>query len=237
MARVPLTIPKNYRKPLAKLLALDSSGLQKLVGALRTAKAAIPVGRFGARIAAELQVDPEDARELFQLLGSLYILRTRRGLSIEDLVDGLRDAAVAEGQRQEPLSTEPQNWEPLKRHLTDLLSLDQSLGISAKGYDIWQEQACLFCAARMLTDLRPIFGGDVKESPTAGVILHTLHLSYHEGETTEELFLALAPADIRELQRILERALQKEKTLRTTAARCGMECVESDAHSRFPEET
>jgi hypothetical protein len=84
-----------------------------------------------------------------------------------------------------------------------------------------------FCDARILTDLRPIFGGEV-DAPKAMIIVHTLKLSYHDAATGkhEELFVAIDDEDIEKLKRILERAERKAKSLVSRLQLAGIKTVD-----------
>jgi hypothetical protein len=71
----------------------------------------------------------------------------------------------------------------------------------------------LYCGARIISDIRPVFGDSVEELPVSAVITHTLKLGYDEMREHKEFFIVLDEADLDALQDVLERAKVKGDTL------------------------
>jgi len=77
-------------------------------------------------------------------------------------------------------------------------------------------------SARVLTDLRPVFGADPKQAPAAAVIIHNLKIAHQAGREIREFFVALDNQDLRKLQEVLERAVKKEASLSSVAEKAGL---------------
>ena len=72
-----------------------------------------------------------------------------------------------------------------------------------------------FVAARILTDIRPIFHLDVLEKPESALLVHMLRITERDtfGKRADTYF-ALDSNDVRRLKGLVDRALKKEETLR-----------------------
>ena len=75
-------------------------------------------------------------------------------------------------------------------------------------------------------DLRPVFRTDLGERPPAFVVVHNLKVGYRESGEYREFFVALDTLDVHALKEALDRALEKEKSLRTIADKCNLNLLE-----------
>jgi len=89
-------------------------------------------------------------------------------------------------------------------------------GIISKIDDLRTESQHVFCHARVVTDLRPVFGSDVQKGPMAILVTHNLKIAYHGsgGSGTHELYVSMDASDLSELKDVILRAEAKAKTLR-----------------------
>jgi hypothetical protein len=110
---------------------------------------------------------------------------------------------------------------------------EKTLGTTAKALSVVIENERLLCSdnSRIVTDMRPIYGADVKDSPDAAVITHLFKLAFHEGPEMElkENYFAMNTADLRVLRRLLDRALAKDESLRAKLKKSGFDILESDS--------
>lgn len=97
--------------------------------------------------------------------------------------------------------------------ITALLEI-QSLKVSTKAWSLLEENDKIFTDARVVTDLRPVFGDEAVAPLAATVILHTLRIAYRTAGAGEGVFLVADDADLRALKNEIERALQKSEALR-----------------------
>jgi hypothetical protein len=72
----------------------------------------------------------------------------------------------------------------------------------------------VFYHARILTDARPVYGTDPSSTPSAVVISHTLKLSFSKDDGFGDFYIVLDRDDIEYLQDLIERAQQKEESLK-----------------------
>jgi hypothetical protein len=102
--------------------------------------------------------------------------------------------------------------ESIKERFQKILSID-TLNSLSKAIGLQREGERLYCDAQIFSDVRPVFGKDVSQDPTAAVITHTLKIGYHDGRGHQEFFLVLDQEDLGNLQEVIERASAKSETL------------------------
>lgn len=144
-------------------------------------------------------------------------------LSQEDFLQGIVDSeelAIPDGQKAE-----------FKERLKQSLELT-SLAITAKVNDVRGDHEHTFTAARILTDLRPIFEYDNISSsigkPAATVINHMLKIEYLKGHELKEMFFALDTQDITDLRAVLRRADSKALALKALIEKAGIPYLEAE---------
>ena len=102
--------------------------------------------------------------------------------------------------------------EDLRQRLAKLLGYENSLGVTSKALDVMTEHERILCGARIVTDIRPVFGRPT-DKPTAAVIVHNLKISYHQDDEHREFYVALDTEDVVRLRTLLERAEMKAQSL------------------------
>jgi hypothetical protein len=208
-----LRIPKLAQEGLAQLMELNDNEFQEVEAALRHAEPKLFRGQLASFIASRVSTRRESVEEIIRVVVSLYLIRTARKQSIPEFVEGLRQAIEAEDEPR--LKPKDDDWEPFKARLASLLSLEQSIGITSKAFDVMSDHPRVYCTsgARVLTDIRSVFSDDLTELPAAAVIVHTLKIPFHEEGSLKEFFVAMDARDLRSLREALDRAEQKGERL------------------------
>jgi hypothetical protein len=211
----PLTVPERHRPGLAAILRLNHDTVDALITALTLSSSS---RASTASVLAKLppvttDISDDELQVIVRTVLSLYALRVTREVSANDLSKDIVDAIVS-GEYRELKVTDEQAAD-LHNKLTKLLGVDP-LAYQMKARDVARQHERSFCAARILTDIRPIFGLASDNAPVDAVITHTLKITYHEGSDrdTKELFFAMDDDDIQELKAILERAEMKSESLK-----------------------
>src|SRR6185437_9861138 len=166
-----------------------------------------------AWISSEMgDVKQADIQNLVETLSSLYLVRLRSSVKPEQLAT---DVAQSFREMDNAVSADI-----LKDRLTTLLALDSLNLVDAKAKELQIEAEHAFCDSRILTDLRPVFGSNVSDSPEAMIIVHTLKIGYHDSRSQKhrEMYIALDADDINNLAEVLKRAQDKGKSLKKTLA-------------------
>jgi hypothetical protein len=165
---------------------------------------------------------PEDETlGLLVVLSSLYVTRVgKKGVTLENFSLELIEALKATEKNEKPFELSDEKVLKFRTDIKDLLSLDDSFGVTAGATSIMVELEHVWQSARILTDLRPVFGPDLRE-PKAEVLIHNLRITYREGGSSNEFFVGLDSNDLRMLRDVVERALEKESSLRSRAEKAG----------------
>jgi hypothetical protein len=146
--------------------------------------------------------------------GLLSIYLTRENQPIEEFLD--KDVFLSL-KRAEVFSEEKTNeqWKKLRSFLITALSLESTIGATAKAGPVLTQHERIFIGARIMTDLRPIYRADLSEKPDAALIVHMLKVSQRDyyGQK-KDLYFALDSNDIALMKEVIERAEKKEETLK-----------------------
>lgn len=135
---------------------------------------------------------------------------------VHDIVEGVTDD-------DESLSKDLQSQ--LEVRLNEILTVSPAQ-VVAKSYDVLTEHGCIYTSARVLTDIRPVFGQNPDVAPTAGLTVHMLNIEHLKGSDAETFVVALDAKDIQDLIDVLERAKKKNDTLRSVITSMGMEYID-----------
>jgi len=218
-------IPVQYRSGLITLKTLPSESFDELVSALKRAPLVANRKELGAWVAPEVKSIPaSDVSAIVNTLTSLYRIRVRREMASDRLIGD-----VVEAMRKLPeLRLSDDSERIVTERLVKLLNLDAFGVVETKALELKSEFEHAFCDCRIFTDLRPVFGGNVADSPKAMLIVHTLKLGYHDAHenTHREFHIALDGSDLITLRGLIERAETKAKTLRTQLESAGITPME-----------
>lgn len=99
-----------------------------------------------------------------------------------------------------------------EKNLGQILALSE-VTLKAKALSVATDSQRLFSEARILSDMRPVFGEDTSKAPLGVVLLHNLKIQFAEDGEEREFFVSLDAQDLRELQSCISRALEKEASL------------------------
>jgi hypothetical protein len=127
-------------------------------------------------------------------------------------VTGVR-ATIAE---QKALATDvlETKWPSIAKRLRDALAT-KAIEISSKALSVLVANERLMCHARVMSDIRPVFGQD-ELNPSACLILHHLKIAFHEHgdyEHTSDMYVTLEHSDLMKMRDVIDRALQKHEKL------------------------
>lgn len=217
MAR--LNIPERHRKALKSIRTLPENNIQEIRSILDGATSGV-----GQSDEADVSIDPErvirlvkstipeNLRGVWEAVLSLYLVKSQRDETTEQFVEEVCDAMERlDGDLQLPHSERG----IVASKLLSLLNAEV-FAVVTKAADLETEDERLFCQARILTDLRPVFGSEVSDGPQAVIVLHTLKVEFHEQgdlKNHREFYLRLDADDLKALREVVERAEKKARTL------------------------
>jgi hypothetical protein len=206
---VALQIPSQYLPAIGKIAKLSNGPTEELIAGLSSAKISREPLVMAERIAASTPGIPlQDLSDILDGLYALYHVREFSEVSsthfLNDLIEALSKSQVF--GLEKPATSE------LREKFRRLLNVDK-LNALSKAIRLQRDGERLFCEAKILSDMRPVFGEDTATRPLSAVITHTLKISYHEGSDHKEFFVVLDEEDLSALQTVISRAQVKSGTL------------------------
>jgi hypothetical protein len=207
---MPFEIPPEHNAAVAKMVTMPKSSVDALITALKDVPLSSDTDDIAKRISPQLPAFT--VNELESALDSLYDLYFIRELAgvprsafLDDFMEGLQNRSDF-GVRTEDLPK-------LRNRFERLLNIE-SFNILSKAKRLQRNGERLYCDAKILSDVRPVFREKPTARPTEAVITHTLMLAYHEGGEHKELHVVLDRIDLELLKGVIDRAEAKDKTLR-----------------------
>jgi hypothetical protein len=204
-----LKVPERYIPMLNAVRNLSESAASELVRALEAATLTSSHDEMTEQIADKVPSIPkEELRNIVNVIYSLYHVREfselNRNSFLDELIDSLREHADPKISAEE--------LPAIRKRFKGLLSIKSLEGLS-KAVALQREGERLYGEAKIISDIRPVFGDDVEARPVAAVITHTLKIEYHENDGHKNFFIALDEYDLDDLEQIIKRAKAKAKTL------------------------
>jgi hypothetical protein len=213
-----LRIPDEHKQGLVRLLNLGADDWQKVLNVL----AAVPItNTLATTLAEELThidgIQSTDLEDVPETLISLYIVLAHSKQEPSEVIEDIQRALEENAQLRFP--------NEISQRLSQLLDFEP-LVVSAKAEGLMYEYENIFSTARVVTDIRPVFGFDVEDLPKAAVIIHTLSLHYYHEGNHREIRLALDEFDIDDIIEALERASKKAESLKSVLETAQLTYVE-----------
>jgi hypothetical protein len=212
-------VPSALKPALLMLAELPEASAIALISAVRSLKTILNPKKMAAAIRPE--VPSIAGNELESLLKALFSLSAARVTNTVSIASFLDDVC-------ESLDLEKKGAPDLLRSRLEQLLRAEPIVLASKASAIQREHSNVMLNARVLTDVRPVFG-DGPEAIRGAVITHSLKLTYiHSGEL-EESFFALDDEDLAKLQKAIVRAEYKSKAIRLFMDKSGLLGMEQDS--------
>jgi len=219
-----LSIPDRVVAGFHKIATLSEDSFKELLSALQS----LPLRIHQHAVFDESLIEPpgipsEDVEVIRDALFPLY--RGRGGSQVpaqkyaDDIAAGLSESGEADWIKDGEL------LRTFKERLVRLLSVNAPQLI-AKAHDVLLEHAKTFSSLRIVSDIRPVFGDNVEETPTAAVLVHMLKLVYYESGERREFVVAMDTKDIQAITEACDRAAKKTKSLESVIASTNMTYIE-----------
>lgn len=204
-----LTVPKEHQPILSRIRTMPETTVRALVSALEGSSSVPSVQRLSS----------DETEAIQDVLMDLYRVRGFVDMEVPEFVSNIA-LSLQEAERF-PDAELP----AFEERLTRLLTIE-SVSIGSRAASLKTEYDRRFCAARLMTDARPIYGTDPAMPPSAVMITHTLRISYHD-DTSElrEFYVAMDADDVTTLRGMLNRADAKAKSLGSVFAAANVKIV------------
>lgn len=213
-------IPSQYEDGFAKLRLLNDEQARELSAALGEVPPTMDYSAMTSALTRKISTIPQnDTADIVFALLHLSTLQADLDTSASNVAESI--SQMMEGSNSEKLRLPSEERERFEKFLVELLN-SSSLEIAGKARSLQLEDEHVFQDARIVTDIRPVFGATPKDPPGGAVIVHTLKLSYLDDSQFKDFFLAMDARDIRILRDLLERADSKAESLRTILKDAGV---------------
>jgi hypothetical protein len=211
-----LTVPARYRQGIFRLSQLDDRTVNEIRGALGTLLAASgePSRAAVTAVSSLSETNKSDFAQIAQALVALSYVKAGADVSLPEFVDDVTEAMCGIEETQWHIPEE--KIERFKETLRNLLSADE-FALASKVYDLQTDDERTFCRARILTDLRPVFGSRIEDGPEGLVIVHLLKLGFDQASERkhDEFYVSLDADDLKTLKGVIDRAEAKARSLRS----------------------
>jgi len=212
-----LTIPEVHRETLTIISRLVPDAVDRLEEALNH----VPPTRGAKAIAAEIRPRPElGLGELERILDTLMTLASVRASNEVPMPQFVRDVCAAMRRPDSGATLTDEQCETLKSNLKRLMSA-QCLAVASKAADLQYEHEHVFGGARILTDVRPVFGETVSDIQGT-VTVHTLKIRYFDESGSKEIYFGLDREDLETLRKVIERAEEKARRIKSMLSKTGV---------------
>jgi len=199
-----LGIPPRFRVALNRIAGLSDADLEALGNALSTLPAFPARSAIRASIASVISADEEgDNDRVTDALLNLAVQRRR--WSADELASLIASSSV--------LEVPAEQRESFERFISRATQAEALLS-AARGLDVVFDREHIVNEARILTDIRPVFGDEVEPHILGAAVINTLSIDYHTAAGPQKVQLAVDERDLKRLQAAIERALKKRSALR-----------------------
>lgn len=210
-------VPPPYRDSLTKLAALPGADADKLIEAIRALPPFSPVATIEEATVSVLgeAATPAERRLALPLLALRGQLRQMTTDAIAESLSESTDLDLDEDARSN-----------LRSRAAAILEAPV-LGTTGVATDLQTLHERNYQSARIVTDLRPVFQDDLAKAPDGAVIVETLQIqTWGRDGGAQVVFVSMDEADLRQLQSIVTRALDKTESLKAFIAEKGLSYFE-----------
>ena len=210
-------IPKDERPALSLLAGLTDEQASELSRALSTAPDELGDDEFVQHVLDGTSAEADDVKRILtavrQIASAQEVLEVQPDVFLNDIAEGM-------GKIEEDELRLDETKQGRLRDRLAALTQSPAIEVHAKARSLQQDRENTYCRARIITDLRPIFGSDVRQSPKAVLVAHMLRITYHHGSqgALRDVFLTLRTEDLDLLSELIERARLKAESLHAFTA-------------------
>jgi hypothetical protein len=209
MAR--LKIPDRYKAALTLLMEMDEPTFEVLSSELHQAPLSVSDKEFSEKTFEKMarKYTQSDIVSLARALQALSTIRNSAEVSLETFSNDVTEAFSESNPGLEKV-----RLDTFKGRIQKALNAP-TFSLEGKATSLIISDDHRYCKSRVVTDLRPVFNENLDDGPELMMLVHSLKLTYHEGDAKQRVFhLAMNGRDVAELRSVLDRAEAKAKSLR-----------------------
>ena len=199
-----LDLPPDRRAAMVKVAKMSENDVEAILHVFK-----------GIQLSADRRSPKEIVRDAFKPLGAsevgvtlyeLYRIKESAGVTTDGFITDL----LADVQKDKDF--QEADGPVFRERIVRLLDIGP-LSIISKAYLLQRDHQKVYCEAKILSDIRPVFSVDSPIAPVGAVLSHVLKVTYHENDRHREFFVALDSLDIKALKEVLDRAVDKNDQL------------------------
>lgn len=208
--KVELRMPKEDLEVLKDFILLPKEQQDYFINKLKIMSPESPL-KLIKEIEENTDFKQENIRRFLEFADSFYLnyYSFRRFNKSHD--EFIQDVVIDSIKRNDmELEIEDHTKEILK----EILNMEDSIGMVSKISSLTKDSPNNFALVRIITDLRHIYYNNPSKIPHYSLIKHNLVINYIDNSKIKEKFFSLDLDDLLELRKVVERAIEKEKTLK-----------------------
>lgn len=209
-------IPDKYKEGFKKIASIEEDEFNSIETGLTYTSLVSSINVLAKKVADIQGLNLKTVEKIFISIGSL-ISALDSEKEIPELVENIANVAI------DTKIFESESRNIFVKRLSSLLS-NKQIYYASKSHYLSLEKENIYIGSRIITDIRPVFDVDLKDSPKGGMIMHTLHIHYRADAESDhkDIFISLKAEDIQSLKENIDRAERKETSLRGIFEKIGM---------------
>ena len=221
-----LTLREPNQRGVENIFRLPDDAADELRLALESADLALHSRKLADQVALKVnRIARADVDRIVATLSRLHSVASSAEVPISEFVDDVYEAM--EESKKHQLKLAPDDQRKFKARLASLLEV-RAVNVLSKAQNVFVEHEHYLCYARIMTDIRPVFGPDVNEKPAVAMIVHSLKIVYHSGPETKQFFVALDSGSLDRFSELIERAKAKQETLKSVLGTADVQYIETE---------
>jgi len=221
-----IQIPRPIEIGLAELFGLSDEARLQLISEMNELEPTLKPKTLVANIKAKLgAITTQDIESVINTVASLSFARMSMEKSASEFSADIVEAL--EESEHKPQGLNEHSRDSFKEHLEKLLNTP-AIRISSKSDELLHQHEHALSKVRVITDIRPVFGGESTDFPEAAVLIHMLKITYIQEDSLKDFFVAMDSNDIKLLRDTLDRAEKKAESLKSILNKSNIFCVEMD---------
>lgn len=205
-------IPKEVIPGFESIIRLSKKSVEQISNFLVNSKVSSDPNDILDKLSIFIETNPQikNTKDLVQTIASFIHLLTEKN-DYETVAENLSKSFK---EIHSPNINE-KDFTSLKHNLSQILKSSVNLNLSVKAYKLLRENNYVYKNSRIVTDIRIVFSDDLGSKNRKAILIHNLHINYMSDKLNKEFFVSLDLDDLKDIQGQIERAIKKDKIIKT----------------------
>ena len=212
------SIPAPFKKGFIILSTIDSKSINEMCDIIKSLPAGMGIENITKNVTLGLgeKIEEDDIEEVIRAYFSLIRFSKENSIDFNEFIEDVVNSFE-----------EPELYgHNLKENLLKLYQVGTKIFTTIKANNLLGEYENLFTDCRILSDIRIIFNEDFSNKDQNAVVVHQLKIDYVRHGESKQTFFALDANDLRKLKIAIERALEKDKNIKSNVYQNNLEFIE-----------